>query len=243
VHPIKISSTPKKEWASRNALVCPFCRQHVSLDTLDDVQDVYATGKHLLLGHRRCPNPACEGHIFVVTNQFGYVVKSYPPSAVAFDRDSIPEAVLAAFDEAVVCHANECYVASAIMIRKTLEEICADRGAEGKDLKARIDALKDVVILPPDFLTGMHDLRALGNDGAHVELKTFPRVSRKETLTAIQVTKVLLAGVYQFASMMTMMNTLKGSADSGDDEDSTKSSFDSPSHGSADGGAGYIRNH
>ena len=43
-------------------------------------------------------------------------------------------------DRAVVLRANECYVAG-IMGPKTLGELCADRGADGANLKERIAAL------------------------------------------------------------------------------------------------------
>jgi hypothetical protein len=37
-------------------------------------------------------------------------------------------------EEAVACHAAECFIAAAIMVRKTLEELCRERGATGANL-------------------------------------------------------------------------------------------------------------
>lgn len=39
-------------------------------------------------------------------------------------------------EEAITCHAQRCFVASAMMIRKTLEEVCRDRGTDGGNLSA-----------------------------------------------------------------------------------------------------------
>jgi hypothetical protein len=54
------------------------------------------------------------------------------------------------------------------MVRRTLEEIRLDRGATGKDLKARIAALSSKVILSKELLEAADELRLLGNDAAHM---------------------------------------------------------------------------
>ena len=48
------------------------------------------------------------------------------------------------------------------MVRKTLEEICADRGADGGNLRKKIEALGTTVVLPQTLLTGLDDLRLSG---------------------------------------------------------------------------------
>ena len=50
------------------------------------------------------------------------------------------------------------------MVRKTLEELCRDRQAQGPNLKDRIKALGTKVVLPTELLDGLDDLRLLGND-------------------------------------------------------------------------------
>lgn len=37
-----------------------------------------------------------------------------------------------------------------MMIRRTFEELCEDRGAKGKDLKGRIEALAEKITVSPD---------------------------------------------------------------------------------------------
>ena len=208
VRKFELTATPPDANPDTLPIVCPYCRKNVMLEVLSNFRDMVAKDAAYRLGHRRCPNPDCLAHLFVVVNNRRISV-SYPPASIPFDREQIPESIATVFDEAITCHANQCYVASAIMIRKTLEELCADKGATGSDLKKRIDALGEVVILPQEFLDAMHDLRALGNDGAHVELKTFDSVSEEEVTTGIEVTKELLRAVYQYESLIDKLKGLK----------------------------------
>lgn len=97
------------------------------------------------------------------------LVASYPPELLDFDATNIPAKVTEAMQEAIQCHANQCYTAAAIMVRKTLEELCADRKAKGGNLKERITALGNNVVLPQELLDGLDDLRLLGNDASHIE--------------------------------------------------------------------------
>ena len=114
-------------------------------------------------------------------------------------------------EEAVTCHANGAFIAAAIMVRKTLEELCLDKGAEGKYLSHRIKALRHLVILPPQLLGGLDNLRLLGNDAAHVESRTYNTVGREEVETALDVTKIVLQSVYQFEQLTDKLQSLKKS--------------------------------
>ena len=78
--------------------------------------------KVMFAGQRQCPNPSCATHVFVVIDQ-GNVVSSYPPGRIDFDSSGLPPRFLKAFDEALTCMANECYVGAGMLIRKTLEAV------------------------------------------------------------------------------------------------------------------------
>jgi hypothetical protein len=103
----------------------------------------------------------------------GKLVESFPAETLDFDATNIPATVQGAFEEAIKCHAQSCFVASAIMVRKTLEELCRDRGAAGGNLKERIKALGTKAVLPQELLDGLDDLRLLGNDAAHIESQEY----------------------------------------------------------------------
>jgi hypothetical protein len=104
------------------------------------------------------PSNDCHTQIFVAwrptdTSQ-PEITASYPPELLDFDATNIPAKVTEAMQEAIQCHATQCYIAAAIMVRKTLEELCADQNATGNNLKERIKALGAKVVLPRTFLKG-----------------------------------------------------------------------------------------
>jgi hypothetical protein len=186
---------------------CPACGQNGTFESIAG-EDLYFTEQGLLAGHRRCPNQACLTHVFVV-HQSGRVRASYPPEVIDFDATNVPSNVVAALEDAIKCHANSCYVAGAIMVRKSLEELCADRGATGSNLKGRIAALGTKVVLPQELLDGLDDLRLLGNDAAHIESKVYDKVGREEVEVGIEFTKEVLKSVYQMSDLLARLRGLQ----------------------------------
>ncbi len=113
---------------SNNTVVrlrCPACRQRGTFEkTLPhDIQTAKNSIYYTILGQRRCPDPDCHTHIFVAyETSTKRVLVSYPAERIDFDSTDIPSSVISTLEEAITCHASQCYVACAIMIRKTLEE-------------------------------------------------------------------------------------------------------------------------
>ena len=96
-----------------------------------------------------------------------------------------------------------------MMIRRTLEDLCADRGADGENLLDRIHALADLVVVPPELLSGVDNLRLLGNDAAHVKARDYEDIGDDEVALAIEVTKELIKSVYQFKDLVAKLEALK----------------------------------
>ena len=164
----------------------------------------------LIAGQRRCPDPECHAHLFFIAAG-GKLLATYPPEMIDFDSTGLPLGVLGALQEAVTCHANRAFFAAAIMVRKTLEELCRDRQAQGDNLYERIKALRDSVILPDQLLDGLDDLRLLGNDAAHVESRTYESVGREEVEIALELTKEVLKAVYQLERLLQRLRSHKKS--------------------------------
>jgi len=137
------------------------------------------------------------------------VAISYPPEQLDFDSTNIPAAVRKAFEEAIECHSQQCFVASAIMVRKTLEELCRDKGATGSNLRERIQALGKNIVLPKELLEGADNLRLLGNDAAHIESQEYQQVGKEEVELAVEFAKELLKAAYQYASLLKKFDALK----------------------------------
>ena len=161
------------------------------------------------LGIRKCPNEKCNGHLFFIASSSRKVLMTSPSETIPFDKENIPQKVLNAFEEAIKCHSNSCFIASAIMIRKTLEEICIDRGATGKNLFKKLEDLGSKILIPQELLNGMNELRLLGNDAAHIEAQTFSEIAKEEIEVSLEFAKEILKAVYQYENLLQKLKKLK----------------------------------
>ena len=202
-----------RDWSNQDpanqplSLRCPGCRHIATFNHFAGAYDVVLPSG-TRFGQRYCPNPDCRTHVFVLSHQ-GEVQASYPAQRIDFDSTDIPEAVVRSLEEAITCHASRCFTAAAIMVRKTLEDICRDRGAEGSTLKERLRSLGTRVVLPMELLEALDDLRLLGNDAAHVEAQTFNEVGQAEVEVGIAVAKEVLKAVYQYSTLLKQLRSLK----------------------------------
>jgi len=184
---------------------CPECGHQASLLQLG--ADIHI-GNQFICGQRLCPNPKCKRHLFIASLR-GELIFQYPPLRIPFEKENIPGQILETFEEALTCHSESCYVAAAIMVRRTLEEICEERGAPGGDLKERIKNLKTKIVLPHELLEAMDELRLLGNDAAHIEAKSYSQIGKEELETAIDLTKEILKALYQYSTLLSKIRALK----------------------------------
>jgi len=197
-------------------LRCPICRQNGTFENfqINDLQAGSLDGSETyVFGQRRCPDPLCGGILFFIRDASSrQLLTSFPAERIDFDSANIPATVLRAIEEAITCHANQCLTAAAIMVRKTLEELCNDRKASGKNLKERIKALGAQVVLPQELFAGLDDLRLLGNDAAHIESQEFNRIGSEEVEIGIEFTKEVLKATYQYSALLSRLRGLKKQA-------------------------------
>jgi Domain of unknown function (DUF4145) len=197
-------------------LRCPTCNHVGAFHGFPNVHDI---GWHQRVpepersasfeaGVRMCPNNQCRTVVFVVLKS-GQLFKSYPPEVIDFDSTDLPPSILATLEEAIKSHSVGCYKASALMIRRVLEELCEDKKASGKDLKARISHLGSSIIIPQELLDAADELRLLGNDAAHVKAKAYDDIGKEEATLAIELAKKLLEAAYQYSSLVSKLKALK----------------------------------
>ena len=185
---------------------CPQCGKEAVFENLG-THDVYI-GNKTICGQRKCPNPECSGHLFFV-QQSGKLVASYPAITLDFDSENIPERIKSTFEEALNCLAAGCFIASAIMVRRTLEEVCEDKNATGNNLKAKIKDLGSKIVIPQELLEAMDELRLLGNDAAHIEAKQYDQITGIELEVAIAITKEIMKSLYQYSTLLGKLRSLK----------------------------------
>ena len=194
------------------SLRCPSCRQRGTFEAFPPIHDA-VTGT-VRLGQRRCPNPECQAHVFFAAEN-EQLVLSYPAERIDFDSSGIPASIVSALEEAITSHATKCFTAAAIMVRKTLEELCREVSAKGDNLKVRIGDLATKVTLPKELLEGLDDLRLLGNDAAHVESRAYDEVGQEEVEVGILFAKEVLKAAYQYKSLLERLKSLKRKPEAG----------------------------
>ena len=211
--PVKIEHlgpSTRADFVGPVSLRCPSCRQNGTFEPahpeVKDLNDLDRSRSYL---QRRCPNEKCNAHVFVVIGADRKILSAYPPEVIDFDSTAIPDHIVDTFEEALRCKSIRAHRAAAIMIRRTLEELCAERQAEGETLKDRIDALASLVTLPQSLLDGADVLRLLGDDAAYVEAKDFDQITDDELDVAILFTKELLKTTYQYADLLSKLQGLK----------------------------------
>lgn len=190
--------------------VCPGCQQNtrfVPIGGEDIEEDVSFGGPRLRLGYRKCPDPDCSTVIFFMARQ-GRVLQIYP-TRINFDTQRIPDEIVSTMDEALTCFNNECYRAAGMMLRRTLEELCHQQQVEGENLLKKIEALREKIILSTELFKGLHDIRLLGNDAAHIEAQNYEDVGKEELEVAIEFTRELLHVVYQSSIITDKLAALK----------------------------------
>ncbi|MCH9029837.1 MAG: DUF4145 domain-containing protein [Bacteroidetes bacterium] len=187
---------------------CPLCGKAAIFNNAPNTSDISTSDGQFTLGQRICPNPNCQLHLFFV-QEINQTVITFPALRIDFDSSNIPEKIKKSFEEAIICHSESCFIAAAIMIRRTLEDLCEDRDAKGKNLQDKILALKSKVILPEDLFNALDDLRLLGNDAAHIESKTYDDIGNNEIEIGIELTKEILKACYQLKDLVKKLNRLK----------------------------------
>lgn len=199
---------------SPTSLRCPICRQrgvfeHTDAVNVKDLRLLNQDGEQFLVGHRFCPDFNCRTHVLIILDHHGRLIASFPPELIDFDSKNVPKTVSEALEEALSCHAHGCHKAAAMMVRKTLEELCRDQSITGDNLKMRVSKLKDSSIVPQGLMDGVDNLRLLGNDAAHVDAKDFDEIGEEELEVSIEFTKELLKAVYQYKDLTNRLEALK----------------------------------
>ncbi len=193
--------------------VCPFCGVLGTFLTLHNAAFTIPDGAPPLkkIAFQTCPSRQCLGLLLIIM-EGQRIVKTYPGIGRSINTENVPDRVREAFREGADCFANQCYVASAILIRKTLEELCADKGATGGNLYQKITNLGTQMTIPTSLIEAMHNLRLLGNDAAHLESQTYNQIGPEELELSIDVTQKIITSVYQLGDILSRFESLKRTA-------------------------------
>lgn len=189
------------------ALHCPDCDKHVAATPrghYDVWPEQYEGVRFVLLSCPACLRPfVLQHHSMPIQDDQGQWEEEWVTPSVLFPADSyspdasVPENIAQSYVEARrVFQSASAYTSAAIMCRRTLEGICDDAKASGRNLAQKLDDLKARSIID----TRVHDwanhvLRTLGNDAAH---DVNASVTRQDASDALDFTKAIIEYIYVF---------------------------------------------
>jgi hypothetical protein len=215
VHISKFEENPKQNL--RIARDCIFCRKSAVLEPIPGSPDkCFISGKSLngqnIYGYiciRTCPS--CDGLQVAVcrgsTPDSAKVEEVWPNLKTEVDKTT-PMSIAKALDEAIKANGQAMYHSAALNIRRAIEMICDDAGAQGNRLVDRIADLKAKVILPEDLIEGIDVLRIFGNEGAHMHTKSF-EIGAEECSVALELVLEINRSLYIHRHLITRLKALK----------------------------------
>jgi hypothetical protein len=145
-------------------LLCPSCNSINAIKTSYDSENTMPIGED-------------------EEDYYGVVVEYLSPNIRSGNFKNLPSLVEKSYAIAIKLKKFE-PIASVVFSRKSLEAICFDQKATGRDLKDRIDNLVQKGEFPTLLKNAAHSVRLLGNEGAH-ELDAEVSVDDAETLLAL----------------------------------------------------------
>jgi hypothetical protein len=119
------------------------------------------------------------------------------PNPIREMSSKIPESLRLEHKEARSCFSTAAYTATVVMVRRTLEGVCAENGVRIQPLIKALQKMQNEGLIEGRLLEWAEGLRVLGNDGAHF---TGRRVSRVDAQDALALAEALLDYLYVFSA-------------------------------------------
>ena len=110
---------------------------------------------------------------------------------------TIPESLRLEHNEARTCFRNGAYTATVVMVRRTLEGVCAEHNVKDMTLVRALEEMKNKGLIEGRLLEWAQELRVLGNQGAHFTGKQVPRADAED---ALALAEALLDYLYVFSA-------------------------------------------
>ncbi len=102
--------------------------------------------------------------------------------------------VLSDFQEALTCYSDGAHNGFAAMCRRTVQSVCADLGAEGKDkVLNQLADLKAMAQIDEETFSLLKQIVIDGHDGAHPHL---PKLNRERAAVLLELMKDVLYQLY-----------------------------------------------
>lgn len=179
------------------AHLCPHCDEVVSVKIFGTYEDQPFEAPPFRYEAGVCPK--CDRAMLFVSEDFGLGLDEDEPYRLfPVQQDplhpAIPENLRKDLAEARLCFKAKCFTATAIMVRRMTESLCAEHGEKEGNLFARLKVLKDRGIIEPRLYEWAELLRLFGNEGAHGGNS----ITKGEAQEALAMAEAVLDYVYSF---------------------------------------------
>ncbi|MEQ1568030.1 MAG: DUF4145 domain-containing protein [Myxococcota bacterium] len=119
----------------------------------------------------------------------------------------LPTKVKESYDEALRCDEAGANIATAVMVRRTLEAVVFEFDPKSRTLFEALKELKGKGVISDELLRWAHGLRFLGNIGAH---PTADVVSDEDANDALDFLQAILETLYHFRPRFQAMQARRG---------------------------------
>ena len=179
---------------------CPHCGVKTNFTHKTDIPGKFGNSeeKHnCSFAIQQCQN--CGGliliHFMIEKNKPREEIFVYPSYIPKTDESIFPKASID-FIEGVRCAEINANKASATMFRRSLQQIMIDKNAQGNRLIDQIKDLQSRNIITTELSDWAHEIRFLGNDGAHPSNDGLDEITSKEIDEIIEFINSLFQYIY-----------------------------------------------
>jgi hypothetical protein len=114
---------------------------------------------------------------------------------------SVPQELRNEHEQARLCFEAKAYTAAGVMVRRTLEGVCAAKGTtKGRPLFQGLREMKESGAIDERLFDWAQALRVLGNQGAHY---TGTQISREDAEDALDLCEALLDYMFELTAKFT----------------------------------------
>lgn len=167
---------------------CPSCAEPTNflIDGVHTVLDAAPPDEYSFAHCSKCNNPA-----MFVREDMGdgfendFYVRVYPPH----DRHIgfyLPVVVRESYEEAVRCETANAWIASVVMVGRTLEAVVKEYDPNEKSAYKGLQTMQKNGVISQELLDWSNELRVLRNIGAHASSQKVEQVDAKESLDFLQ---------------------------------------------------------
>jgi hypothetical protein len=179
---------------------CPWCGlRHAQMAVLTHSQQVAMTRGHPPRYWALVACPDCGGAVSIEHNgpnahPASELLASPQPADLETDVAHLPDDVAAYYGDAIKVLRAGVPDAAAVQLRRTLEAAAAHRGISEKTLMKSIQRLIDDGYVTKSFGDVLHQVRIIGNQGAHA---TDERLDEARARQALRFTTQLLRNIFE----------------------------------------------